>query len=604
MTSAIGVRRADQVHALLGDQVGVAAWGDAGSVAGTAERTVHGRPCWVAFYGSIYRREGSLSAERVADGSLQILLEAYLRDGIGFLTQLRGEFSLAIWDGSEDRLYLASDRFRIHPLFYYLDADTFVYATRINAISTCALPVHLTINGQAIVDVMSSSVVPTPKTIFSEIKKLPPGHVLAIQSGKVSLSPYWRIDFLNQSHESAERLAEQLRAHVSDAVSVRFESERDPERVGTFLSGGVDSSTVTGVLTRAANRPIHCFSIGFAERQFDEISYARIAAQAFKAKHWEYHVTPRDTYDAIPILLDAFDEPFANASAVPTYFCARLAKEHGVDVLYAGDGGDELFAGNERYAGQRTFEAYQIIPQWMRRHLLEPMVSVVPDRLSAGLLGKAKKYIQRANIPYPDRLFSYGLFKIISMPEVLGDSLKDAVGAAYDPDQTLREHYHQAPARSELDRQLYIDLMWTICDNDLFKVTRMTDAAGVRARFPLLDHRLAEFAARVPADIKMPGRKLRAFFKDAFAELLPIEVRSKTKHGFGLPIPVWLRTDRRLNEMMKDLLLSPRSLQRGYVRKHAMERLIERHRNDETSFFGTILWHLMTIELWHRRYWP
>jgi asparagine synthase (glutamine-hydrolysing) len=315
-------------------------------------------------------------------------------------------------------------------------------------------------------------------------------------------------------------------------------------------------------------------------------------------------VTPQDTYDAIPILLEAFDEPFANASAVPTFFCAKLAKEHGVDVLYAGDGGDELFAGNERYAVQRLFESYHVVPGWIRRRILEPIVFALADRTNLGVLTKGKKYIQRANIPYPDRLFSYGLFKVIAMPEVLDDGLLEAVGAGYDPDQPLRDHYRQAPARSELDRQLYIDLMWTICDNDLFKVMRMTEAAGVTARFPLLDHRLAEFAARVPADIKMPGRKLRAFFKDAYTELLPAEIRAKKKHGFGLPIPVWLRTDRRLNEMMQDLLLSPRSVQRGYFRKRAVEKLIECHRSDDTSFFGTILWNLMAIELWHRRYWP
>lgn len=215
---------------------------------------------------------------------------------------------------------------------------------------------------------------------------------------------------------------------------------------------------------------------------------------------------------------------------------------------------------------------------------------------------QGKKYIQRARVPYPERLSAYGLFETLSLAELLEDDFRATLTRDYDPAGPMHHYYFQAPATSALDRQLYIDLKLAISDNDLFKVTRMTEAAGVAVRFPFLDHCLAEVAATVPATLKMRGTQLRSFFKRAYADLLPLATRTKPKHGFGLPIPVWLRTDKRLNEMMHDLVLSPTSIQRGYFQKRALETLVTRHQTDATSFYGTVLWNLMALELWHRKY--
>lgn len=234
---------------------------------------------------------------------------------------------------------------------------------------------------------------------------------------------------------------------------------------------------------------------------------------------------------------------------------------------------------------------------------MKPLVFALADRLKGEIFVKAKKYIQRASMRYPERLSSYGFFKVVPMTELLEDSLLETIGKCYDPYAVVNFYYSQAPARNDLDKQLYIDLKLAISDNDLFKVTRMTEAAGVTVHFPFLDHLLAEFAATVPANIKMRGCNLRSFFKKAYSDLLPLETRTKKKHGFGLPIAVWLRTDKLLNEMMHDLVLSPRGVQRGYFRKKALEELVERHKTDETSFYGTALWNLMVLELWHRTYW-
>ncbi len=462
------------------------------------------------------------------------------------------------------------------------------------------MPLAELFNLESIVDVVASSIIPTPKTIFREVKKLSPGHCLTYQSGTARVAPYWEIRFLNPTDSDTASLQRELKVQVADAISVRLETDGNSSRVGTFLSGGIDSSTVTGLLTRLAERPVKSFSIGFDEAKFNEIDYARIAARAFGSEHFEYFVTPRDVYDSIAMLMESFDEPFANASAVPTYFCAKLAKEHGVDTLYAGDGGDELFAGNQRYADQRLFDYYDEVPGWLRKQLIEPLVFTLADASSLRLLMMAKKYIQRASIPNPQRLTSYGFFKIFPMTELFTWEFLEAAGKDYDPDMAFHRYYHEAPAKTELDRHLYVDLKLAISDNDLFKVNRMTETAGVMVRYPFLDHRLAEFACKVPAGIKMRGRKLRSFFKDAYGDLLPAETISKKKHGFGLPIPVWLRTDAHLNEMMHDLVLSPTTVQRGYFKRQALEKLVDCHSTDNTSFYGTILWNLMVLELWHR----
>lgn len=571
-----------------------------GRLAGVTELKSNGKPSALAFHGSLYNlNELFPSREQVLDVPCG-LLKLYLKEGIGFLARLRGEFVLAIWDGREESLFIATDRFRVHPLYVYQDAKIFAFASRMKGILACPFPIDRKIYHEAIVDVVGSSIIPTPKTIFKAVKKLPAGHFLKYRNREITLRSYWNVGFLNPSDEGERELARELRAYLAESLSVRLATEAEPEKCGTFLSGGIDSSTITGVLTQLAAHPVKAFSIGFGEEKFNEMSYARLAAKAFESEHYEYFVTPEDTYDMIPGLLEAIDEPFANASAIPVYFCAKLAKEEGVNTLYAGDGGDELFAGNERYATQRLFEYYRWVPEWCRARVLEPMVGLLSNQLGLPVFGKIKRYLHRSNLPYYARITSYDFFRIVPMVQFIDEDLIEHVGRNYDPYGIVRHYYFEAPAQEDLDRHLYIDWKLTLVDNDLIKVTRMTEAAGITVRYPFLDHRLVEFSVKVPAHIKMRGRELRTFFKKAYAGLLPAKTREKRKHGFGLPIPVWLRTDKRFNELMRDLVLSPRSLQRGYFKKKALERLVEDHAADKTSFYGTVLWNLMVLELWHR----
>ena len=602
LAQALSMTESQEVYTTIQGPVGMGAQPFLGHISGIAETKTGGRRLILAFYGDLYNRDAPPPEVRLKENCLKALLLRYDRDGISCLQHLRGEFALALWDEGLDTLYLATDRFRVHPLFYYQDHDKLVFSSRMSSLLASPLPISLTINAEAIVDIVGMSFIPTPKTIFQNVKKIPPGNVLTYHHGTINLASYWDINFLNSDGTSKVELTQKLKARFADAISVRLKNEQNPSRIGTFLSGGIDSSTVTGVLKQQAQHPIKSFSIGFDEDRFNETSYSRIVANAFQTNHYEYFVTPQDVCEALPKLLDAFDEPYANASAIPTFFCANLAREHDVECLYAGDGGDELFAGNERYAIQRLFDYYGHLPNWPRDSILKPLVFTIADSLKWSLFVKGKKYIQRASTPYPNRLAAYSTFEIVPMHEILTDGLLKTISKDYNPYEPLYYYYLRAPAHNNLDRQLYIDLKLSISDNDLFKVTRATEAAGVTVRYPFLDHCLAEYAASVPAKVKMRGRRLRSFFKDAYADLLPMETLSKTKHGFGLPISLWLRTDKRLNDMMHDLVLSPQAIQRGYFRKKTLEHLIASHKTDETSFYGTILWNLITLELWLQKH--
>ncbi len=604
MVRALDPLQKYQGHVRTGEVAGFGAQEFPGRFSGVAQLEEHGKTHLLGFHGSIYNFDDVLAQAGDCEDPLVAMLHIILRGAEPFLSSLRGEFALSFWDAGQETLYLASDRFRVHPIFYRQDQHQFVFSSRMKGLLVGPSSQHLTVNPFAIVDVVTSSFIPTPRTIFQEIQKLPPGQLLTWRHGAVQVKPYWELSFTNGQPSDKAELFRGVKESFSDSVFVRLQYDKTPNEMGTFLSGGIDSSTVLGVLTQLTGTSMKSFSIGFGEEAFNELKFARCAAQAFGAEQHEYIVTAEDTFQVIDLLVDSFDEPYANASAIPTYFCAKLAKEYGIKFMYGGDGGDELFAGNERYATQKIFDYYGIVPKWLRDWGIQPTVYVLAELLKLKVFLKGKKYIERANTPYPDRLLSWGLLEILPMEELFSQNFLESAGKQYDPHGHIRELYSRSKelAHTELERQLYLDLNLVISDNDLFKVTRMTEANGVAVRYPFLDYRLAEFAARVPAHIKMEGRQLRSFFKGAYADLLPLEIRTKQKQGFGLPIPIWLRTDKKLRELMMDLLLSETFQQRGYFPPEAIADLIKRHQQDSTSFFGTILWNFMMLELWLRRY--
>ena len=526
-----------------------------------------------------------------------LLAALYDRFGMDLLERLRGQFSFILWDRQQKTLLAAIDRFAIHPLVYYQDASVLLVASRIDGLLACP-EVSREIHPGAIANYLNYTINPAPHTIFRGVKRLLPGTFLRASAEQTRTQPYWDMHYSAGGPADVKRLSRQMEAVVEESVKAHCK-EDEFSQLGAFLSGGTDSSTVVGMMSRLKRGRVNTFSIGFQEQRFNELEYARITARRFQAVHHEALVTAEDCLEALPGMVRYFDEPFGNSSAIPTYFCARLAAQHGVKVLLAGDGGDELFGGNERYRTDKVFEIYQRVPRLLRKGLVEPVLEHIPIR--NGVLGLVRSYVRRSNFPQPYRFFSYNL--LIDNP--LADIFEPGFLASLADSSVLEipsAYYWQGPAHAHLDRLLYLDVKMTLGDNDLLKVTRMSELAGIRPRFPFLDRAVAEFSGTVPADLKVKGFQKRYLFKRAFRELLPVEVIKKKKHGFGIPVAHWMKSHPRMQELTRDVLLSARTCQRGYVRRAFVEDLFRRHESEQTAYYGDILWTFLALELWFRQF--
>jgi asparagine synthase (glutamine-hydrolysing) len=428
------------------------------------------------------------------------------------------------------------------------------------------------------------------------MNKLRPGTVLQYANGSVSEKQYWDLEYPESDNHGVTHWSRKLREGMRSAVHRHLTSCEQPT-TGSFLSGGTDSSSVVAFVSER-HRPAQTFSIAFDESDFSEIEFARTTAAKFGTRHHEKFLTPQDASDAIDKIIAYYDEPFANSSAIGSYYCAVLAREKGVGTLLAGDGGDELFGGNERYASDKRFALYQSIPRWLRRGFLEPLTGLLPDNDSK--LSLPRRYIRRANIPNPRRILSYGFFLSMPPKEVFEDGFLEQTGV--DTWLGIPEgHFARAKATSELNKILYLDVKMTLADNDLRKVSGTAELAGVNVRYPLLDDRLAELSGQIPAALKLKGFQKRYIFKQAMKDILPQKVLYKKKHGFGVPLAQWLLENPRMKQLMNDMMHDPLTRQRGYFRAGFFEKLMELHRR-QPNFYGEIVWYLVALELWHRQH--
>jgi len=528
-------------------------------------------------------------------GDSRLLTRLYTLDGPTFVRNLRGAFALAIYDRRRHQLLLAVDHFGLRRLHYVTRGGQTAFASRLEAL-LAAPGVEKRVELQAIYDYLNFRFVPSPETPFTSIRRLPPGHLLLVSREHAKLEPFWDMAYPEDDlpeHRAASSLYHLAHQAVGEALK-----GLEPKHAGAFLSGGTDSSTVVGMMTRITGEPVNAFSIGFNEDRYNELRHAELTARYFGASHYTETITPEIALGALPRLVEAYDEPFGNNSALGTFFCAQLAREAGVTHLLAGDGGDEIFGGNERYRTDRIFGSYSRVPAVLRQGLLEPVLLSLPATVP-GVLGRAQRYIRRARIPNPRRFYSYEFFVAQHAHDLLHPDFRRAI-AVEAPWAAIEEHFHRLRASSELNRLLYLDLKLTIGDNDLLKVTRTAELAGVTVRFPLLSLALVEFTGTLPADFKVRGFEKRYLFKRAFRSLLPSETLAKRKHGFGVPTADWLKTHPGFRELARDTLLSPRAVQRGYFRPGALENLFALHATDSTPFYGDILWAILMLELWHR----
>ncbi|MDX1250972.1 MAG: asparagine synthase [Gammaproteobacteria bacterium] len=516
---------------------------------------------------------------------------AYRRNGLNALADIHGPFALAILDRDQNQTLLAIDRLGIHSLYYAHIGDQLVFGS--TADSVIAHPaVTPDINRQAIFNYLYCHMVPSPDSIYEGIQKLLPGQYVLLRNGQLEKGFYWRLNYTDDGKESQAALASRFHRVLRDCVQRAVTRDE----VGAFLSGGTDSSTVTGVLAeiQGKDKPVDTYSIGFKAEDFDEIEYARITARHFATRAHEYYVTPQDVADAIPLIARAYDEPFGNASAVPTYFCAKKAHDDGIRLMLAGDGGDEIFGGNARYAKQKIFELYFTVPGTLRNGLLEPL-AFLPGAKYLPPVQKLQSYIRQAKVPLPDRLEAYNFLHRSPLANIFDAGFLEQIDQQ-DPVALMRDAYQRTASKSPINRMMHLDLKQTLADNDLRKVNRMCELAGVEVRYPLLDEAMVEFSADVPAALKVKGFKLRYFFKEALRDFLPQETITKTKHGFGLPFGLWMNEHAPLRDLACDSLASFK--QRGYLKPAYLDHLIEQHRTGHASYYGVMIWVVMMLEQW------
>ena len=547
----------------------------------------------VAVWGNARFTDKDLAGLAERDGVARALAQGYARRGSGVLTALSGACALAVLDGGRGEAILAIDRMGARPLCYGVVADRLVFGSTLDAIS--AFPgIAAEINRQAIYDYVYFHMVPGPRTIHAGFHRLLPGSFLTWRNGELETRPYWEMRYVENEKRPAPELKRDFLAVLREGVR---EAARDGT-VGTFLSGGTDSSTVAGMLSEVTGKPARTYSIGFEAQGYDEMDYARIAARHFGTRHHEYYVTPGDVVSAVPRIAEVCDQPFGNSSVVPTYFCAKLAKDDGVDTLLGGDGGDELFGGNERYATQHLYSLYSDLPRTLRKGLIEPVLFLFPE---IGIVGKAQRYIKNASLPMPARYDHYNLLERLGAENIFAPEFLAAIDRQ-GPRTMLDRAYHGTQARSLINRMLALDLRITLADNDLPKVTRACELAGVDVRFPLLDDAVVSFSSTLPPPLKLKGTRLRYFFKEALTGFLPDEIIAKTKHGFGLPFGPWLQTHRPLRQLALDSLADLKK--RGIVRPEFIDELVSTRVESHAAYYGTMVWVLMMLEQWlkHRRF--
>lgn len=555
---------------------------------------------WLVFNGEIYnfrelrrRLEGSGHRFRT-QGDVETIVHLYEDEGVEFAKYLWGMFAIAIWDAPRRRLVLARDRLGKKPLVYRAERDRVLFASELKCL--LAVPgVPREIDPGAIDEFLTYQYVPHPNTIFRGIRKLPPAHYAVWQDGRLEVSSYWQPDFAREEHRPVGEWVEELRSRLTDAVRLRLQSDVP---LGAFLSGGVDSSLVVGLMSKLGANPVRTFSIGFGEPEYDETRYAREVAAQFGTEHHELRVEPK-IVELLPKLAWHYDEPMADSSAVPTWYVSELARRE-VKVALTGDGGDELFAGYDRYGAVRLSALIDKLPGPLKRL----MASGIWQRLPGGnrrrsLIRRLKRFSAALGRPIERRYLDWiGIFAEADRAALYSDEFLASLPDV-DPAEFLLRAWRRSKGRDPVTAASLADLTTYLPCDLLTKVDIASMAHGLECRQPMLDHRVVELAVAMPVKLKHRfGRGKRILLK-AFGDLLPRSVCKRRKMGFGIPIDSWLRGE--LCEFARDTLLSPTALARGYFRPEAMANLLEEHMRG-TRNYGYQVWSLLTLELWHRQW--
>lgn len=549
---------------------------------------------WITFNGEIYnyrelRRELESRGYRFRTASdTEVIIKAYEAFGPDCVGHLRGMFAFALWDARRRRLFLARDRAGIKPLVYAWNGRRLLFASELKALLQDP-DLARELDSEALRDYLTFLYIPSPKTIFRGIRKLPPASYLLLDAdgGEPVIRRYWQLEFRPEAGRGEAEWIEGLRAQLADAVQSHLVSDVP---IGAFLSGGVDSGSVVALMARAAQGPVRTFSIGFEDEAFDEVGYARQVAQRYHTDHYEFVVKP-DALEALPRLAWQFDEPFADSSALPTYYVSKITREH-VTVGLSGDGGDENFAGYTRYA--RALALHRGLDRGPGR-LVRPFLALGGRLLPSGARGQG--YLALLGADPVDRYYQIMTGgRIGALRGLLGADVRDSVMPGLGPDR-FRTHAGAAAAHDYVAAMQRIDIETYLPEDILTKVDRTSMLVSLEARVPLLDHVLMEYVATMPTALKLSDAGGKAIFKHAMADALPHDVLHRPKMGFGVPLARWFRAE--LGDHAREVLLDSRTRRRGLLDTDAVARLLEEHRSGHRDR-ATLLWAVLCLEEWAR----
>lgn len=524
----------------------------------------------------------------------EVIVHLYEEHGEKFVDHLTGMFAIAVWDKRNRKLILARDRLGIKPLYYAADSNRVIFGSELKTI--LENDIDREIDLQALHDYLSFNYVPGPRTMFANIRSLPAGHLLTCTGRKVAITRYWELQYPKVSDDDRMRSDESYCEELYDLLSATVKQHLISDvPLGVFLSGGIDSSSLVALMRKVSSQRIRTFSIGFKEQSYNELAYASAVAKKFGTEHHELIVSP-NIADLLPDLVRYFDEPFADSSAIPVYYVSKLAREH-VKVALSGEGGDEVFAGYQTYAAYRLAELYKRLPRSLAATIIPAIVKLLPvSHNKVSFDYKAKRFINGALLPPAD---GHYWWKVIFTEAAKAELYAERTNDFADPLRLYREMYDRCPAPDPVTRLQHIDLKIYLPSDILVKADRMSMANSLEARVPFLDHRVVEYAAALPAGLKLRGLTKKYILKRAMSRDLPAKVLHGKKRGFNVPIPSWLNHE--LRDLVHEVLGPERLKDVGFFNPEVVASMVSEHELKRVDYSRNI-WCLLIFMLWHEEY--
>jgi asparagine synthase (glutamine-hydrolysing) len=554
---------------------------------------------WIVFNGEIYNyRELRQFLEQKKHrfytlSDTEVIIHLYEELGDDCVTMLNGMFAFAIWDSNKKKLLLARDRIGIKPLHYIILNDKLIFGSEIKSILQDA-DVKREVNLEALHHFLAFEYVPAPETMFRGIKKLLPGHILICEKGNVSLKKYWDLKFQNHNKQPVSYYSDRIYDLLKKSVERRLISDVP---LGAFLSGGIDSSSVVGLMTELTDDQVKTFSIGFEEQSYNELKYAKIVAEHFETEHYEEIITP-DAVNLVNKIIQYLDEPFADVSVFPTYLVSELARKH-VTVVLSGDGGDEQLAGYDWYVASKLDRYYRKAPAVLRNGVTKIIQKLPPTPQKKGLVNMLKRFAEGSSLPIDGRHIRWQYFITDKEREHLYTNNLNGELHNLSSFDLINKYYLRDNANDKLSKEQYVDIKVYLPDDILVKVDRMSMANSLEARVPFLDHEFVEFLATIPSNLKLHGLTTKYILKKTMSRLLPREIIYRKKQGFSIPMKNWLRDD--LRNLMLDVLSEKRIKENGFFNYDYVNKIMQQHLEGKRNNAHQ-LWALMTFELWHEMF--